>query len=227
MIAATFNINGMNARLGFVQHWLAARRPDVVALQELKLEEIKFPFEKLAHAGYRSVVHGQKSWNGVAVLVRKSFGTVAAEQVGLPGAEDQGSRLLAARVRPHEHPPFTAVSVYVPNGKTVAAPDFGAKLRWLDALDAYVRASLAVDASLVVGGDFSLCPGAGDSCNEERFVGHIFHTEEERARYWSLERSGLGDPTAPPTRREARSRGGTTAPARFTRTRGCGSISSC
>ena len=193
MIAATFNINGMNARLGFVQHWLAARRPDVVALQELKLEEIKFPFDKLAHAGYRSVVHGQKSWNGVALLVRESFGTVAAEQVGLPGAEDQGSRLLAARVRPHDHPPFTAVSVYVPNGKTVAAPDFGAKLRWLDALDAYLRAPLAADEPLLVAGDFNLCPGAGDSWNEERFAGHIFHTDEERARYRSLERAGLGD----------------------------------
>lgn len=193
MIAATFNVNGMNARLGFLMRWLAERRPDVVALQELKLEEHKYPFDKLADAGYRAVVHGQKSWNGVALLVREAFGTVELDQVGLPGAEDQGARLVGAWVRPHDGPPLTALSVYVPNGKTVAAPDFAAKLQWLEALDRYVRANLSSAEYLLVAGDFNLCPGAPDSWNEEHFVGHIFHTQEERACYRSLEQAGLSD----------------------------------
>ena len=195
MIAATFNINGMNARLRFLLHWLAARRPDVVAVQELKLDEARFPFDELGAAGYRAVVHGQKSWNGVAVLVRSAFGNVELRETGLPGCEVQGARLVIAEVQPHgpQSAALTAVSVYVPNGKTVSSPDFTAKLEWLDALSQHVAASFASHDRLLIAGDFNLCPAANDSWNEQRFAGHIFHTAEERARYRSLLDSGLTD----------------------------------
>ena len=94
MRVATWNINGMNARLDFILHWLAARSPDVVALQELKMSDDKFPTEAFAAAGYHAMTHGQKSWNGVALL-SKEPGEVL--QRGLPGQDDFGSRLITGR----------------------------------------------------------------------------------------------------------------------------------
>lgn len=183
MRIATWNVNGLRARLGFLLRWLAERKPDVVALQELKLEDGGFPRAELEGAGYRALCHGQKSWNGVALLSREPAELV---QVGLPGQEALGARLLAARVEG-----VTAVSVYVPNGKSVAHEDFPRKLAWLDALAGFVEEHRG--GPLVVGGDFNVCPAPLDSWNEEALAGHIFHTDVERARFARLLGLGLVD----------------------------------
>lgn len=183
MRIATWNINGLRARLGFLLRWLAERTPDVVALQELKLEEAAFPRAEIEAAGYRALCHGQKSWNGVAILSREPAEPV---QVGLPGQEALGARLLAARVGGVE-----VASVYVPNGRTVHHEEFPRKLAWLDCLGDW----LAVHRSeaLVLGGDFNLCPTGLDSWDEERLRGRIFHTDEERSRFARLHELGLVD----------------------------------
>jgi exodeoxyribonuclease-3 len=180
---ATWNVNGLRARQDFLLRWLAARRPDVLALQELKLEDGLFPRTELEAAGYRVLCHGQKSWNGVALLSREPADPL---QVGLPGQEDLGARLLAARVAG-----ITAVSVYVPNGKTVGHEDFPRKLAWLDALARWLETRR--DEPLVVGGDFNVAPTGLDSWDEERLRGRIFHTEEERVRFARLLGLGLVD----------------------------------
>jgi exodeoxyribonuclease III len=180
---ASWNINGLRARVGFLLLWLAERRPDVLALQELKLEDGQFPRAELAAAGYEVLCHGQKSWNGVALVTRAP---AEALQVGLPGQEALGARLLAARVGG-----VTAVSVYVPNGKSVGHEDFPRKLAWLDALAGFVENHRG--EPLVVGGDFNVCPAPLDSWNEAALRGHIFHTGEERARFARLLELGLVD----------------------------------
>jgi exodeoxyribonuclease-3 len=182
---ATWNVNGLQARFDFLAHWLRERRPDVVALQELKLADERFPRAELEALGYRALCHGQKSWNGVAILAREP---AEAVQVGLPGQEAVGARWLSARVGE-----LRVASVYVPNGKHTEHEDFPRKLAWLDALAAHLAAQRGEAPQLVVGGDFNVCPAPLDSWNEEGLRGHIFHTDVERARFRALLDAGLVD----------------------------------
>ena len=182
MRIATWNVNGLRARLDFLLRWLGERKPDVVGLQELKLEEQGFPFDVFERAGYRACVHGQKSWNGVAVLAREPLEVV---QCGLPGQEAFGARLLTARVGGLD---FT--TVYCPNGKHVGHVDFARKLAWLDALRLHLGRPTG---PAVLCGDFNVCPAPIDSWNEEALRGRIFHTDEERARFRALLEDGWID----------------------------------
>ena len=124
MRIATWNVNGLKARLDFILLWLKERQPDVVGFQELKQTDDKFPHDAFEAAGYHVVTHGQKSWNGVAVLCREP---AEVTQAGLPGQEDRGARLLTAKVGS-----LTFTTIYVPNGKAVEHEDFPRKLAWLD-----------------------------------------------------------------------------------------------
>jgi exodeoxyribonuclease-3 len=185
MRIATWNINGLNARMPYLLAWLKEVQPDVVALQELKMSDQQFPHEALAAAGYRAVVHGQKGWNGVAVLGRGEVGAVC---VGLPGQEGLGARLLTARV---DDLLFT--SVYCPNGKSVEHPDFAAKLHWFDALVSHIAERHGSDENHLLCGDFNIVPAALDSWNEPLLAGGIFHTEAERSRLGRLLSLGFRD----------------------------------
>ena len=185
MRIATWNVNGIRARMEFLLHWLAARKPDIVGLQELKVADDKFPHAEIAAAGYRAVIHGQKAWNGVAVLSRRDT-TVTLR--GLPGQEDFGARLLTATV---EDLSFT--TSYCPNGKDTAHADYPRKLAWLDALSDHFRETHDPGKPAILCGDFNVCPTALDSWNEEGLSGSIFHTDEERARYKKLLGWGFHD----------------------------------
>jgi exodeoxyribonuclease-3 len=185
MRVATWNINGLRSRIDFLLHWLRERRPDVVGLQELKLTNEQFPFDIFAGAGYRAVVHGQKAWNGVAVLSREA---ARETQVGLPDAEDFGARLLAVEVGGLQF-----ATVYCPNGKSVSHEDYPRKLVWFDTLRRYLTDHCNAADPLLVGGDFNICPAPIDSWNEAALAGHIFHTDAERGRFRALVDWGLVD----------------------------------
>lgn len=185
MRIATWNINGLRSRLDFVLHWLRARRPDVVGLQEIKLTDERFPHDVFAAEGYQALVHGQKAWNGVAVLSRQP---AVAAHTGLPGGEGFGARLLTARIGE-----LSFTTLYCPNGKTVDHADFPRKLEWFDALKEHLAAQHDPAAPAVLAGDFNICPAPIDSWNEEGLAGHIFHTAEERARFAALLDWGLVD----------------------------------
>lgn len=191
MRIATWNVNGIRARLDFVLRWLAERRPDVVGLQELKVADEAFPHEALGDAGYSALVHGQKSWNGVAVLVRDAL-DAEIEQRGLLGQEDLGARLLGVRVADGADT-LSFTTVYVPNGKSVDHADFPRKLAWLEALAEQVQAGRAPGAPAVLCGDFNVVPSGIDSWSEERLQGGIFHTDEERKRFRQLLDQGFVD----------------------------------
>ncbi len=178
MRIATWNVNGLRARLDFVLHWLGARQPDVVGLQELKLTDEQLPRDAFESAGYQVASHGQKSWNGVAILSRKPL---AVTQVGLPGQSERGARLLSADV---DDLSFT--TIYVPNGKHVGHEDFPRKLAWLDTLAEHWATVHDPAHPTVLCGDFNICPGALDSWDPEGMEGAIFHTDEERARFQRL-----------------------------------------
>jgi len=182
---ATWNINGLRARLPFVLHWLRERKPDLVALQELKLVEEQFPHEIFSDEGYEAFVLGQKSWNGVAVLSRR--GGEILER-GLPGQEALGARCLSVLVEN-----LVVTSLYCPNGKSIDHPDFSQKLQWFDALYDHLYHRWDASESLVLAGDFNLCPTPLDSWNEAALQGQIFHTTQERKRFQQLLDWGLQD----------------------------------
>jgi exodeoxyribonuclease-3 len=185
MRIATWNVNGLRARLEYLLYWLRDRRPDVVGLQELKLTDEQFPRAEIEEAGYRAVVHGQKGWNGVAILSREPAEVV---QRGLAGQEDLGARLVTVDVAG-----LSFSTIYVPNGKSVGHEDFPRKLAWLDALAAWVERRRAANGPEVLCGDFNIVPAPIDSWNEAGLEGSIFHTDEERARFRSLLDRGLVD----------------------------------
>lgn len=174
MRIATWNVNGLRARIDYMLHWLAERKPDVVGLQELKLQDEQFPHEVFEEAGYHAVTHGQKSWNGVAILTREP---VSVTQTGLPAFADVGARLISADVGD-----LSFTTVYCPNGKHTGHPDFLRKLEWFDGLLQHLKEGHDPTRPTVLCGDFNICPTPLDSWNEEGMAGAIFHTDEERER---------------------------------------------
>lgn len=178
MQIATWNINGLRARMDYLKLWLEERQPDVVGLQELKMEDGKFPHADFEALGYKAVTHGQKSWNGVAILSRLPLELIEA---GLPGQEELGSRLIRARVGDGASA-LDFTTVYCPNGKSTDHEDFPRKLAFFDALRDWAKGFVRPDSSAVLCGDFNIVPTGLDSWNEAEFAGFIFHTEEERSR---------------------------------------------
>jgi exodeoxyribonuclease-3 len=185
MRIATWNVNGLRARLDFVLAWLREREPDIVGLQELKLTDDKFPHEAFAELGYTAAAYGQKSWNGVAILARE---TPQVTQRGLPGQEQMGARLLSADVAG-----LSFTTVYVPNGKHLEHEDYARKLAWFESLTAHFAARQNRDAPSVLCGDFNVCPTDLDSWNPQQFDGAIFHTAAERERWRALIATGLDE----------------------------------
>jgi exodeoxyribonuclease-3 len=154
MKIASWNVNSLNVRLPHLQDWLAQSAPDVVALQETKLEDSRFPDTALAELGYRSVFAGQKTYNGVAILSRESATDV---QIGVPGMEDEQKRVIAATVNG-----VRIVNLYVVNGQDVGTDKYAYKLRWLQAVHEWLQAELRVHPNLVVLGDFNIAPDERD-----------------------------------------------------------------
>ncbi len=184
---ATWNVNGLRARLDFLLLWLRDRAPDVVGLQELKLTDEQFPHAEIEEAGYRAIVHGQKSWNGVAVLTRQEL-PAKLVQKGLPGQEEMGARLVTAEVAE-----LAFTTVYVPNGKNLDHDDYPRKLAWLDALGDHLAQAHPPEQPHVLCGDFNVCAAPNDSWNEEKLAGDIFHTDAERACMARLTDAGHHD----------------------------------
>ena len=154
MKIASWNVNSLTVRLPHLEAWLALRAPDVVALQETKLEDERFPDTALAALGYRSVFAGQKTYNGVAILSRVAAVDV---QVGIPGLDDEQKRVIAATVDG-----VRIVNLYVVNGQDLGTDKYAYKLRWLRALHAWLQAELAAHPRMVVLGDFNIAPDDRD-----------------------------------------------------------------
>ena len=187
MKIATWNVNGIRARFEYLKLWIEDRQPDVVGLQELKTADEVFPYKAIEELGYQALVHGQKAWNGVAVLVKNGI-ECESTQIGLPGQDDFGARLITATIDG-----LVFSTVYCPNGKNTEHEDFPRKLAWFDALFSHFDERYSRDDNLILCGDFNICPAPLDSWNEEEFNGSIFHTDAERERMQRFEDWGLTD----------------------------------
>jgi exodeoxyribonuclease III len=187
MKIATFNVNGINGRLPVLLRWLAEASPDVVCLQELKAPQEKFPAAAIRELGYGAIWHGQKSWNGVAILAR-SLEPVEIRR-GLPGdPEDMHSRYIEAA--------FDRLLIgclYMPNGNPAPGPKFDYKLRWFERLTAHAADLLATGAPVVLVGDYNVMPTDLDAYNPERWVGDALFRPEVREAYQRLLAQGWTD----------------------------------
>jgi exodeoxyribonuclease-3 len=185
MKIATWNINSLGVRLPQVLQWLESSRPDVLALQELKLADEKFPMAELREAGYHAVCHGQKTYNGVALLSREPLADV---QRNIPGFEDEHARMITATLGD-----LRLVGGYFPNGQAPGSDKFAYKMRWLDALRGWLPQELRQHPRLVLMGDFNIAPEDADVCDPAAWAGQIHCTEEERSHFRGLQALGLHD----------------------------------
>ncbi len=187
MKIATYNVNSINARLPVLLHWLASSKPDVACLQELKTADEKFPVDAIREAGYEAVWHGQKAWNGVAILAR---GEKPEEtRRGLPGdPDDTHSRYIEAVVGG-----ITVGCLYLPNGNPAPGPKFDYKLKWFERFHAHAAGLLAGGGPVVLAGDYNVIPTELDAYKPERWVDDALFRPETRAAYERLLAQGWTD----------------------------------
>ena len=187
MRIATFNINGINGRFSNLRAWLETSRPDVVCLQELKSTDADFPSAALRELGYTSLFHGERSWNGVAILARDA--ELIETRRGLPGdPSDSQSRYLEAAVNG-----VLVGCLYVPNGNPWPGPKFDYKLRWFGRLFEHAQNLLATGAPVALIGDFNVMPTDLDVYAPERWLDNALFRPEVREVYRLLVAQGWTD----------------------------------
>jgi len=185
MKLATWNVNSLKVRLPQVLDWLGAHQPDVLCLQETKLEDKAFPQDEIARAGYRSLFTGQKTYNGVAILSRQPAAAVAG---AIPGFQDEQKRLLAADVEG-----IRVVCAYFPNGQAVGSDKYEYKLGWIAALTRWLEEELKQQPKLVLTGDFNIAPEERDVHDPKAWEGQVLFSEPEREAFRALIALGFAD----------------------------------
>ena len=187
MRLATWNVNSVNARLETVVRWFESCQPDVACLQELKCVDEKFPAEPFERLGYNIAVHGQKTYNGVAILSKQPLEDVTR---GLPGGEgDEQSRYLEAVVSGPR--PVRVASIYLPNGNPLGTEKFAYKLDWMARLHRHAQTLLALEEPLALMGDFNVIPEPRDAEFPNNWVGDALFQPESRAAFRALKNLGL------------------------------------
>ncbi|MGN6435176.1 MAG: exodeoxyribonuclease III [Agriterribacter sp.] len=187
MRIATYNVNGVNGRLPVLLRWLNETQPDVACLQELKAPEEKFPEQALLETGYHAIWHGQKSWNGVAILSKHG----KPEEVcrALPGdPEDMHSRYIEATVSG-----ILIACLYLPNGNPAPGPKFDYKLAWFKRLTSHAKTLLAKNSPVILTGDFNVMPTELDVYKPEKWVDDALFRPEVRAAFKELVEQGWTD----------------------------------
>jgi exodeoxyribonuclease-3 len=189
MKIVTWNINGVKARIDVLLHWLAESQPDIVCLQEIKSVDEGFPRLEIEAMGYHIETHGQKGFNGVAILSKLRFDEVNR---GLPGDdEDEQSRFIEG-VFSTDSGVLRVVSLYLPNGNPISEDrKFGYKLRWMARLESWAAERLALEEPLVLAGDYNVIPQAIDAKQPELWLGDALYQPESRGALRRLEYLGF------------------------------------
>lgn len=189
MKLATFNINGIKARIEALKAWLEQAAPDVVCLQEIKSVDEGFPRAEIEALGYRVETHGQKGFNGVAILSKLPLSDVRR---GLPGdPEDEQARWIEAVVDAGR--PVRVCGLYLPNGNPAPGPKYDYKLAWMARMEARVRELLAAEEPFVCLGDYNVIPQDVDAARPEVWVNDALFLPESRAAFRRLANLGLTD----------------------------------
>ena len=187
MKISTFNINGIRARLPRLLEWLERERPDVACLQELKCADEALPIADIEAAGYGAVWHGQKGFNGVAILTRERQPEL--RRIGLPGdPDDSHSRYIEAEVDD-----LVIASLYLPNGNPIGTDKFSYKLRWMDRLRAHAAELLAEERSVILAGDYNVVAEDRDVWSANRMAGDALLQAETRGAWRRLLYQGWTD----------------------------------
>ncbi len=187
MKIATYNVNGVNGRLPVLLRWLEETQPDVACLQELKAPQEKYPLQAIQDAGYESIWHGQKSWNGVAILSR--IGKPQEVRRALPGdPEDLHSRYIEAVING-----ITIGCLYLPNGNPAPGPKFDYKLAWFKRLQIHAQDLLNQDMPVILTGDYNVMPTEQDVYKPERWVDDALFRPETREAFHTLAAQGWTD----------------------------------
>ena len=187
MKIATYNINGVNGHLPVLVRWLSETAPDIVCLQELKAPQEKFPEQAIKELGYHAIWHGQKSWNGVAILA-KNLEIKEIRHV-LPGdPEDMHSRYIEAVIEG-----ITVGGLYLPNGNPAPGPKFDYKLKWFERLQKHAKSLLAQRTPVILTGDFNVMPAEIDVYKPERWVEDALFRPETRTAFKALTDQGWTD----------------------------------
>ena len=187
MKIATYNVNGVNGRLPVLLRWLEESQPDVACLQELKAPQEKFPEAAINALGYEAIWHGQKSWNGVAILSR--LGKPKEIRRGLPGdPEDLHSRYIEASIKG-----ITVGCLYLPNGNPAPGPKFVYKLKWFERFTKHAAELIATDTQVVLTGDYNVMPTELDVYKPENWLDDALFRPEVRAAYQNLLAQGWTD----------------------------------
>lgn len=185
MKLATWNVNSLNVRLPHLLDWLRDNQPDVVCLQETKQEDIKFPYEALKEAGYEAIHTGQKTYNGVAILSRQPLSNV---QRNIPNFDDDQQRIIAANIND-----IRVICAYIPNGQAVDSDKYHYKLRWLNALNEWLKTELMTHPKLLLLGDYNIAPEDRDCHDPAAWLGQILVSPAEREAFQKLLELGLHD----------------------------------
>jgi len=187
MKIATYNVNGVNGRLPVLLRWLEETAPDIVCLQELKSPDSKFPEQAIKDAGYNAIWHGEKSWNGVAILTKNI--EIKETRRGLPGdPDDSHSRYIEASVDG-----IIIGCLYLPNGNPAPGPKLEYKLRWLERLTAHANNLLSYDMPVVLVGDYNVIPTELDVYKPERWLDDALFLPEVREAFKTLVAQGWTD----------------------------------
>ncbi len=187
MKIATYNVNGINSRLPVLLKWLSESKPDVVCLQELKAPQEKIPLQAIEDAGYNAIWHGQKSWNGVAILSR--IGDPEERRRVLPGdPTDEHSRYVEATVNG-----IVIGCLYLPNGNPAPGPKFDYKLRWFERLTAHAKELFTSGLPVILTGDYNVMPTELDVYKPERWVDDALFRPETREAFHTLVEQGWTD----------------------------------
>lgn len=188
MKIASYNVNGVNGRLPVLIRWLQESKPDIVALQELKAPQEKFPLESLTEAGYTAAWFGQKAWNGVAILAKKPL-LITDIKRGLPGDKlDEQSRYIQAKVNG-----VLIVCLYLPNGNPAPGPKFDYKMSWFKRFNVKARRLINLKQPVILLGDFNVIPEDIDAYKPERWLKDAVFFPEAKAAYRRLLKQGWTD----------------------------------
>ena len=192
MRIATWNINGIKARFGVVEHWLKETSPDIVCLQEIKTVDEAFPRETFEALGYNVETHGQKSWNGVAILSKQPFDEVTR---GLPGDDSDEQTRLIEGVFSHDNGAVRVCNIYLPNGNPVSedSEKFPYKLAWMERLIHFVEDRLLLEEPFVLLGDFNLIPTGADCHDPTAWWGDALFRPESLEKFRALCNLGMTD----------------------------------
>ncbi|MDZ5697006.1 exodeoxyribonuclease III [Chelativorans sp. M5D2P16] len=190
MKIATWNINGVKARIENLLHWLGDADPDIVCLQEIKSVDEQFPREPIEALGYHVETHGQKGFNGVAILSKLRFDEVSR---GLPGNDGDEQARFIEGVFSTASGALRVASLYLPNGNPVASEKFAYKLGWMDRLEHWTKARLKLEEPLVLAGDYNVIPQPEDARNAEAWLDDALFQPESRQAFRMLAHLGLTD----------------------------------